>query len=85
MYLTFMRLEAPGSLEVRWVVGGIHMETGWGGNEVWDMEQMDGGNGRAGIGTWSVKINFKIKYFFFKSLFTNKKSMLCFFLCFKVR
>jgi hypothetical protein len=33
MYLTLKRLEAPGSLEVRWGGGGdIHMETGsWGG------------------------------------------------------
>ena len=42
MHLTLKRLEAPGSLEVRWGGGGggdIHMETGVGGEEVWDVEQ----------------------------------------------
>jgi hypothetical protein len=35
MHITFKRLEAPGSLEVRWVEdGGIHVETGCGGEEV---------------------------------------------------
>jgi hypothetical protein len=34
-YLTFKRLEGPGSLEVRWGRGrSIHMEMGWGGEEV---------------------------------------------------
>jgi hypothetical protein len=37
-HLTLKRLEAPGSLEVRWG-GGIHMEMGWSGVEVWDVEQ----------------------------------------------
>jgi hypothetical protein len=37
MYLTLKRLEASGSLEVRW--GGINMEMGYGGEEMWDMEQ----------------------------------------------
>ena len=35
MHLTLKRLEAPGSLEVRW--GGV----GW--EEVWDVEQTEGG------------------------------------------
>ena len=44
MHLTLKRLEAPGSLEVRWGGGGgIHMEMGWGGEEVWDVEQSEGG------------------------------------------
>jgi hypothetical protein len=43
MHLTLKRLEAPGSLEVRWGRGeDIHVETG-GGEEVWDMEQLEGG------------------------------------------
>jgi hypothetical protein len=56
MHLTLKRLETPGSLEVRWGmgVGGIHMETGWGGEEVWDVEQTEGGWG-AGNEIWSVK------------------------------
>jgi hypothetical protein len=45
IHLTLKRLEGPGSLEVRcggwggvgWG-GNIHMETGWGGVEVWDVE-----------------------------------------------
>jgi hypothetical protein len=50
MLLTLKRLEAPGSLEVRWGGGGdIHMETGWGGEEVWDVEQLEGGWGRLGM------------------------------------
>jgi hypothetical protein len=34
---------------------GIHVETGSGGEDVWDMEQLEGGRGRAGNGIWSVK------------------------------
>ena len=46
MHLTLKRLEAPGSLEVRWDGGwGIHVETGSGGEEVWGVEQSDGGWG----------------------------------------
>ena len=54
MHLTFKRLEAPGSLEVRWGWGGdIHVETEWGGEEVWDVEQLEGGwGGGAGNGIW---------------------------------
>jgi hypothetical protein len=33
MHLTLKRLDAPGSLEVRWG-GGIHVEMGWGEEEV---------------------------------------------------
>ena len=41
--LTVKRLEAPVSLEVRWMGGeGIHVEMGWGGKEVWDVEQLEG-------------------------------------------
>ena len=48
MHLTLKRLEAPGSLEVRWGGGGggsIHVETGWGGEQVWHEEQSEGGFG----------------------------------------
>ena len=61
MHLTLKRLEAPGSLEIRWGRGGdIHVEMGWGGEEVWDVEQTEGGWG-AGNGIWSVKNKLKIK------------------------
>jgi hypothetical protein len=44
MLLTLKRLEAPGSLDVRWCGGGgIHLETGWGGGKVWDVELTEGG------------------------------------------
>jgi hypothetical protein len=44
MHLTLKRLEALGSLEVRWVGdGAINVEMGWGREEVWDMEQINGG------------------------------------------
>jgi hypothetical protein len=40
--MSFMvpQLEAPGDLEVRWGGGGggIHMEKGWGGEEVYDVK-----------------------------------------------
>ena len=43
MHLALKRLETPGSLEVRWGGGGdIHVETG-GEEEVWDVEQLEGG------------------------------------------
>jgi hypothetical protein len=46
IYLTLKRMEAPGSLEVRWVGdGSIHVEMGRGGNEMWDVEQLEGGLG----------------------------------------
>jgi hypothetical protein len=56
MHLTLKRLEAPGSLVGGVEGGGIHVEMGWGGVEVWDMEQLEGGLG-AGNGIWSVKNN----------------------------
>jgi hypothetical protein len=39
MHLTLKRLEAPGSLEVWFggVCGNIHVEMGWGREEVWDV------------------------------------------------
>jgi hypothetical protein len=32
---------------------------GWGGEEVWDEEQLEGGWGGARNGIWSVKMNYK--------------------------
>jgi hypothetical protein len=55
MHLTLKRLEAPESFKVRWVgSGGIHVETGWGMEEVWDVEQREGGGG-ARNGIWNIK------------------------------
>jgi hypothetical protein len=34
---------------------GIHVETRWGGKEVWNVEQLEGGWGGAENGIWSVK------------------------------
>jgi hypothetical protein len=34
---------------------------GWGGEEVWDVEQLEGGWGVAGNGIWSVKTELQIK------------------------
>ena len=31
------------------------MEAGYGGEKVWDVEQLEGGKGRAGNRIWSVK------------------------------
>jgi hypothetical protein len=60
MHQTLKRLEAPENLEVWWGGGGdIHMETGWGGEEVWDVEQLEGRWGENGI--QSVKNKLKIK------------------------
>jgi hypothetical protein len=59
IHLALKRLEPTGSLEVKWGGGGgVHMETAWGGEEVWDVEQMEGGMG-VGDGIWSIKINLK--------------------------
>ena len=45
MHLTLKRLEAPETLEVRWGRGGvIHVETGC-REEVWHVEQLEGGWG----------------------------------------
>jgi hypothetical protein len=68
MHLTLKRLEAPGSLEVRWGgVGheGIHVETAWGGEEVWDVEQSKDGY-RTGNRIRSAKSKLKIKQIFKK-------------------
>jgi hypothetical protein len=50
MHLTFKRLEAPGSLEVGWGWGGggILVETEC-GEEVWNVEQSEGGWGCQGM------------------------------------
>jgi hypothetical protein len=40
--------------------GGIHVEMGRGGEEVWDVEQLEGGSGGAVNGIWSVKMNYKL-------------------------
>jgi hypothetical protein len=37
------------------------VEKGWGGEEVWDGEQLEDGWGGAGNGIWSVKIELQIK------------------------
>jgi hypothetical protein len=62
-HLIIKRLEAPGSLEgcqVGWGWGGgIHVEVGWSGEDVWNMELSNGGWGEAGNGIWSVKVNYK--------------------------
>jgi hypothetical protein len=61
MHLTLKRLEAPGGLRSGGVGGGgIQVEKEWGGLELWDMEQSEGGWG-AGNGIWSVKNKLKIK------------------------
>jgi hypothetical protein len=48
MHLSLKRLEAPGSLEVRWD-GGLRLGTcPWReecGEEVWDVEQIESGSG----------------------------------------
>jgi hypothetical protein len=56
MHLTLKRLEAPGSLEVTGG-GGWGYPCGCGREEVWDVEQLEGGRGGAG----SVKNEFHIK------------------------
>jgi hypothetical protein len=34
---------------------------GWGGEELWDVEQLEDGRGGAGNGIWSVKNELQIK------------------------
>jgi hypothetical protein len=61
MHLILKRLKASGSLKDRWSGGvseDIHLELGWGGEEVWDVEQSEGEWG-AGNGIWSIKMNYK--------------------------
>ena len=49
MHLTLKRLEAPGSLEVRWCGGWGHpCGNREDGEEVWDLEQSDCGSGEVG-------------------------------------
>jgi hypothetical protein len=53
MHLTLKKLDAPGSLVVRWGGGGgwgIHVETGLGREEVWNVERSEEGGK-----IWSVK------------------------------
>ena len=40
--------------------GGIYVEIGCGGEEVWDVEQLGGGRGGAGNGIWSVRNELQI-------------------------
>jgi hypothetical protein len=42
-------------------MGCIHEETGCSGEEVWDMEELEGGRGGAENGIWSVKSELQIK------------------------
>jgi hypothetical protein len=52
------RLEAPASMESGGVgSGGIHVETGWGEEEVWDVEQSEGRWGGREWNTECKKIN----------------------------
>ena len=37
--------------------GGIHVETGCGGDEVWNVEQLEGGRGGRGMEYGVLKIN----------------------------
>jgi hypothetical protein len=37
------------------------METAWGGEEVWDVEQSEVGSRGTGYGIWSVKCELQIK------------------------
>jgi hypothetical protein len=56
MHLTLKRLEAPGSLEVRWGGGLGHIcgdRIGW--EEVWDVEQTEGGSGLGGVREWNME------------------------------
>jgi hypothetical protein len=48
-------------------IGGIHVEMGWGWEELWGIEQLDGGWRRAGNGIWSVKNELQIKLNFKKN------------------
>jgi hypothetical protein len=41
--------------------GCIHVETRWGEEEVWDVEQLEGRWGGMGDGIWSVKNELQIK------------------------
>ena len=47
--------------------GGIHVETGWDGEEVWDVEQSEDGWGEVENGIWNVKNELQIKLNFKKT------------------
>jgi hypothetical protein len=67
MHLTLKRLEAPGSLEVRWGEGWGHPcgdGVGWGGGV--GCGAVGGGERRGGDGIWSVKNELQIKLNFKK-------------------
>jgi hypothetical protein len=49
MHLTLKRLEDSGLYGQAGGDGDIHMETGWGVEEVWDVEQSEGRCGGAGM------------------------------------
>jgi hypothetical protein len=53
-HLTLKRLEAPGSLEVRWGGAGVGRRCG-----MWSSQRVDGGE--AGNGIWNIKNKLKIK------------------------
>jgi hypothetical protein len=40
---------------------GIHVEMGWGGEEVWNVEQLEGGWRGEENGIWSVKNELQVK------------------------
>jgi hypothetical protein len=62
MHLTLKKLEAPGSLEIRWGGGlGYPCEDSWGGEELWDVEQSEGRWGGIGVGISRVKNELRIK------------------------
>ena len=42
--------------------GIIQVETGCCGEEVWDVEQLEGGRGGVGNGIWGVKNKLQIKF-----------------------
>jgi hypothetical protein len=64
MHLTFKRLEASGSLDVRRGEEGVGIST-WrqdgGEEELWNVEQSEGRWGGVGNGLWNVKYELQIK------------------------
>jgi hypothetical protein len=56
IHQTLKRLEAPGNSEVRWNGGmGVSTWRQWGGVEVRDVEELEGGSGVGTSKIWSVK------------------------------
>jgi hypothetical protein len=49
----------------------IHMKMGCGAEEVWDVEQLEGGRGEVGKGIWSVKNELQIKKIYLLSYVKN--------------